>query len=352
MSTVSASMNPDKGRRQPLVPPEETIWKKYSSHYEFPISSVSSLFMHVAVLGMLFLIWAMFLKWFPEEGSLPIEQVVVPGGGGGNPDGIGIGPGNGSLPKPREAVDRAPTPSQGLTDVPPNQFQTPTAQLPPLISPKDQADPARTILQQADAASSQMAAVRNTADDKLKRALAGKGKGGTGSGGGEGSGVGTGTGPGAGPGSAGSITQRQKRQQRWVLIFDVRSVNFATQLHDLGAILAAPREDGEYVVYRDLNQRPVQGKVEDLSQLNRIFWTFDSESSIKALCTVLGITPVPRQIVAFFPESLERELLEKEMAYFRGKDENLIDETFFRVERRGNRYEPVVSRQTRKAGAR
>jgi len=53
---------------------------------------------------------------------------------------------------------------------------------------------------------------------------------------------------------------------------------------------------------------------------------------------------VPDYIVAFFPVKLENQLLQKELQAFRGNEED-IEETVFRVERRNGQYEPVVAQQ-------
>src|SRR5207248_4607915 len=99
-----------------------------------------------------------------------------------------------------------------------------------------------------------------------------KGKGGPGSGGGKGSGVGTGEGNAKGPGT-GKLSQREKRQQRWLMLFNTRSgSDYADQLMGLRAILAVETSNGEYMIYRDLAHRPVHGKVAEDRELNRICW--------------------------------------------------------------------------------
>ncbi len=46
---------------------------------------------------------------------------------------------------------------------------------------------------------------------------------------------------------------------------------------------------------------------------------------------------------------LEQELLEKELKFFRGKEED-IEETSFKVEQRGKRYEAVVTQVRGRSG--
>ena len=55
-STVSRSANAKvatkPGANSALVPPDEQFWQHYSPHYEAPISGVSSLMVHVLVVGL------------------------------------------------------------------------------------------------------------------------------------------------------------------------------------------------------------------------------------------------------------------------------------------------------------
>lgn len=133
------------------------------------------------------------------------------------------------------------------------------------------------------------------------------------------------------------------------MIFNTQSgQDYAKQLQGLGAILGVEDPDKGWTLYRDLSQRPVRGKIEDPYELNRIFWIDDKSHSVTSLATALGIRPVPNAIAAFFPAELEEDLLTKELAAFGSKNEDEIGETSFRVERRGGKYVPVVSFQSRK----
>ena len=120
--------------------------------------------------------------------------------------------------------------------------------------------------------------------------------------------------------------------------------DYRRQLAGLGAILAFPRPDGGYVVYRDINQRPVKGEVEDIASIKRIFWVDEKKDSIRSLAEAMDV-PVPDgPIVAFFPEKLEAELLKKELTY-RNKKEEDIKETHFRIRSSGGAYIPEVADQ-------
>ena len=143
----------------------------------------------------------------------------------------------------------------------------------------------------------------------------------------------------------------QQRTLRWVLVFDTKNgEDYAKQLAAFDAILAVPAGDTEYQVIRDLSKRPVKGKVEDLDQIKRIYWVDDKPESVKPLAKALGLTTTPDHIVSFFPEKLEKELLEKELK-FAGRKENDIYETRFKVVKKGEKYEVEVVEQKPKKGS-
>src|SRR5262249_2282402 len=133
------------------------------------------------------------------------------------------------------------------------------------------------------------------------------------------------------------------------LIFNTRDGNdYATQLDALGAILAAPTGNGvEYLLIRDLKTRPVQGKVEDLAALERIFWIDDKPESVAGLARALGLKTNPRHIVAFFPLELESKLAQMERDHA-GRKEADIAETRFDIIRGPGGYEPKVTFQSGK----
>jgi hypothetical protein len=150
-------------------------------------------------------------------------------------------------------------------------------------------------------------------------------------------------------GPAENKTRREKRQLRWVLVFNTKDGNdYAKQLQALGAILAAPESGSSYRLFRDLTKRPVKGQVEDLTNINRIYWIDDEKKSVEGLSKALGVHPAPAHFVAFFPESLEKELLQKELT-FAGRKEEDIGETQFKVVhivvQKEDRYRVLVIKQ-------
>jgi hypothetical protein len=319
-------------------PPDERFWKRYSRHHELPLSVASSVLVHALGIGALALILtgAILTLLGMKTEPLQVEGIQV-AGGSGIEEGIGTGPANGEIPSGPESLKQAggaeakkpdPDPTRPPPQLDPVQDKTSDRLLPN--------DPAPALEHQGGA--------DQRLRDRIRDLIAGKGKGNVGGGGGEGRGQGTGKGNNRGPGlDTGNLTIRQKRQLRWSMVFDTRSgEDYLSQLAGLGAILAVPSGNDEYVFYRNLSLRPPQSEPGQLWRMNQIYWTDDQAHSVRNLSTALGLTYVPGHIIAFFPVELEKKLLEKERQAYSGNEEN-IRETNFRIQRKGGRYEPVVS---------
>lgn len=328
-----------------LTPPDEQFWQRYSPHHEFPLSTVTSVALHVLVIALMLIGGWMLLKlgWKDPAEGVPIEAVQM-GGGGGSEKGEGGGPGVEGEPPPAEVVDPAaqpdknPLPPVAIKDVNPEQFD-------PVVAPRVIDDDGRPVVNPAADVMKGLKSLKEGTRTKIFGPLAGKGRGGEGEGGGLDKGKDTGTGRGEGDGK---ITARQKRVLRWVMLFNTQNgADYARQLAALGAILAFPnpRDANEYLVIRDLAARPITANVEDLSLINRIFWVDEKRQSVDALARALGIEPMPPHFVAFFPEALEVKLLQLELKY-ENKPEDRIDETKYEIRRTaGGGYEPRVVSQ-------
>jgi len=312
---------------QPLLPPEERFWQRYSPYNEFPISTVGA----IAIFLLSFVALIVFSQYLlkdsaaePIELGGPIE--VIPGGGGGG------GTGGSGNERP-EAVEKS-DPNEVLEPVTPlEKIERPTVepkQLADVVPPDSEAV---RFIQQGNLAAASLAKVRDDLRQDLMKGLSDPGSGG-GKGGGDGTGVGKGKGPGTG-----TMSDRQKRVLRWTMIFDTQNgADYRNQLQALGAILAIPSPDGRYLVIRNLAQpRP---QPEDVSKIQRIFWIDERPESVGPLMRAMGLNAVPH-VVAFFPEKLEKDLLGKELR-FRNRPESEILETRFRVMRRGASFDPVV----------
>jgi hypothetical protein len=322
------------------VPPDEQFWQRYSPHYEFPLSSVTSFAIHAIALILLFFLGKYLFDTLNKPKSLgEIGVVVEAGGGGGNPEGVGPGPG-GELTEPAPAEDTGNKPPPEATPTKPDpkrEILNPSVPL-VVLPPESKDESVRELIQNAGEAVHAQGRINKEAQEKLRRSI-GYGQGGPGSGGGKDRGKDTGTGRAEGPGTG---NERYERTLRWVMVFDTYSGDdYARQLAGLGAIIAIPRENNQYAMIHDLNERPARPRLEDVEQIKRIYWTDEKRESITPLCMTLGIRPIPDHIVAFFPESLERKLLKLEMDY-KGLREDQIYETRFKIRKTAGGYEPVV----------
>src|SRR5438552_10612502 len=82
---------------QPLIPPEEKFWQRYSPHNEAPLSGVTSTVIHVLAIGLLLLIvYAHSLMKIDDAARpLPVDVMKFGAGKGGPLDAGGVGNGGG-----------------------------------------------------------------------------------------------------------------------------------------------------------------------------------------------------------------------------------------------------------------
>jgi hypothetical protein len=334
-------------RSKPAAPFEEPLFVKYSPHHEFPLSTASSVALHVLVVGLLALGGWLIIKLglTPNEDALPSDVIAV-GGGGGSPTGVGNGPGVGGSPA-GETIDQA-TPPEPLADFPPAQReQLKEARQEALNLPEVQNDEeAIRLIEQAGR--HQVDRILRLNKKMREALLTGKGQDGPGRNGGKGTGTGPGEGNRNGPGT-GKLDKHVKRSLRWTLIFNtIDGEDYAKQLAYLHAVLAFPdpRNPDEYLFIHDLRKRPVQlqpGSLESwLSQ--RISWEDYKPSSVRTLAEALGLPGTPPSFRAFFPVDVEQKLLRLELN-FRGLKEEEIYETKFELRKTAGGYEPVVVSQ-------
>jgi hypothetical protein len=336
---------------QPLVPPDERFWQRYSPHHELPLSGAGSFAVHALVFGLLLLSGYLALAYFNKAArSLPVEAVrLETGGGGGRPTGVEGGSGTPTAPKEVGPDDAQPPKDPGTA--PPEKRPDLKVQGPKTETFPDPA--AMRYVTQAD--TDAMRAFHRLKDANVRIRLPDgpdnpgpKGKAGPGEGGGQGDGKGPGTGSGRGEGG-GKLTQREKRMLRWSMLFNTNSgPDYVDQLRHLHAILAIPVAETEagkdYRLVRDLSRRPAQLLKEDLSKIQRIYWIDDKPDSVQQVMATLGLQLMPSHFVAFMPEDLENKLFQLEKARlnkdYPGRTEDDIAETKFKIKR--GSYEPEI----------
>jgi len=335
-------------KRSPRAPFEEPILVKYSPHHELPLSTVTSVAVHALVIAVIVIggIIIAKLNWNREDKPIDSDAVTMESGGsGGNPDGIGKAPGEGAIPPPNE---EAPPPdlNQPLVVNPEKRPQPEEARKDVLTLPDLNDEEGKRLIQDGGKAVEAWLNLKKDVRDRLNKGLAaGKGEDGPGSGGKKGSGHGPGSGDGIGPGSGNG--ERAKRVLRWTLIFNTRDgQDYLRQIDAFGGIIAVPdpKDPDNYLVVRDLKERPARPQAEDIAKIQRIYWIDDKPWSVNSVTTALGLGRVPSHFVVFFPVDFEERLLHLELSY-RGKQEHEIVETRFDVRRAGGTYEPVVVSQ-------
>lgn len=318
---------------RPASPPDERFWQKHSPNQEFPISSLTSIALHVAAAVTLVFLFNFIINT-RSDSSMPVElfEGNADAGGGGEPNATGnigtAGTGRVERATEEEIPKNAPIPNISMGAVPDVLRDLPDLPHNPEAN------------RELDAAEA-----KNKLNRVAKSGTGGKsvGQGGPGSGGGSGSGHGTGSGPGTQPGTPGSI--RQNRNRRWTLSFSTISGNdYLRQLNALGAILVAEYPDGNKQMYRQLGRSPVPAEPIDPELSNKMRWVDERPNFVAELSHAMGLERTPNFIKAYFPFKLENELLKLELAY-RNRKEEEIDTTTFRVFLEGDRYRLVVSEQ-------
>lgn len=325
-----------------LAPPEDAFWVRYSPHHEFPLSSISSVMLHILVIGLAFL-FAYYVVFDKPAHKVPVEAVRLVGGGGGNKHGSGSGPGGErTAPNPVEAGPSDPTPSD---PTPPTKFEIPDLKKAVGASVAKQFnDNAFRVLRESTTDMNKFRALTDTMAKIGPIHEPGKGGGGSGSGGGTGDGRGTGTGDGQGPGGGGNLTEREKEMIRWTMHFETADpADYLRQLDGMGAILAIP-VDGEYKIVRDLKHRPAKLLDEDVAKIQRIYWVDEQQRSVDGIMRVLGINVRADRFVAFMPEDIENRLRKLENDHVGGRSKADIRRTHYKAERSGDRYVPVFDR--------
>jgi hypothetical protein len=345
-ATLKPGEMPDKRPDDNWVPPAATAWETYAGNGEPFLSGLGSMVIHgLVILVIVTGVLAIFNRSKPAEVDLdPIEfGNGFEGGGGGNPQGVGLAPGNLTSKDEVKTLDKTNDP---LKDLPMDDPMVKKSTGPTIDQDTD-----TDIIAKIQNKTPKAANVGPILKDALE-GLAGFGKGGSGRGGGEGTGVGTGRGSGEGPGT-GRTSRRGMRVLRWELKFTFSSAaNFIQQLDALGTYVGVPdSKTGKVMVIRDLHERPAKPKYEDIKALNRVWFVDSNSENNDAIAKEFGLDFVPSALIGLMPNSLEGELLDKELK-FRGRKEEDIKRTVFAVSFSGGKSVIKVVEQEPKAGRR
>ncbi len=338
--------------RKAKAPPPNTawarFWRRYSPHFEMPISTIISISLHVFVV----LLFALGLTAFAKRNHRPPSVgcvAIVDGDGDGAAPGFGddgrpSGAGSGIGGDSGTALESSTASSNDNMPV----STTPAAQLDTDIEADDAPETDFSDVGSTVSAGS----VTRGAQDAAKRLAqglnrAGRGTGSSGDGTGAGSG-GDGTGGGGQGGGGGNAAQgRSARQARWILRFNTRTASdYIDQIKGLGATIAFPGDGGTYTCL-NLNTKPPGKTTRKESDITEMFWMDQDPGSVQRVANELGMTARSGYFVTFLPQSLEDKLFKLELAY-RGLSEDRIKSTDFEVVRTGGSYDvQVVAQQQR-----
>jgi hypothetical protein len=322
-----------------LLPPEDCFWEKHSPHFEFSGATIVSVAFHATVLILLFLGFFSFLRG-KHSAPVEIEPVVIAGGPGkqGNAGGdfgaTAAGSPFGTSDVSEEMFNRDIAPptidAKTVSQITPKPVQ-------PVSLPLDErSDPFRQQPQAPTSVANLATLLKGAPDGKAKSNTGTPGKPGQNGTGTAGNGVPGGKGYGhEGPGTGTStLSTKQKRQLRWTTLFRTISLrDYLQQLEMLGALLGVQYESREIRMLTDFMHRPARLDNSPPPR-DRIFWMDDKPESVRAMASELQLKVIPWRIIAFFPESLEKQLLEKELAYgkrYGRNNEDQIQDTTFRI---------------------
>jgi hypothetical protein len=347
---------------QPLVPPEERFWQRYSPHHEFPLSGALSITLHAVALGVLAYLAFRFTSEREEDKPVRIEVAEIDGAEG-NLDGLGLGT---SLFKPEKnrpaevgANSGGSVNTAGKPDAPPDKsfdFKTPKGTKLELPKEGDDPDPGKegkdftdldktvqgiehSIAMAANPQEKPGGSTRSGKDEVNEKGSPGGplGKGGKGI---------KGNNPGAGSSPSGKVLSTlQKRQMRWKILASEDGKTHLAKLRALKVTLVVPtRAEGIFKVMDLARPSPTFETTRLLAnQGGKVWWTNAIPQHVAGLATVLGIER-PRAFVIFLPKALEERMLELERDYSSGRSEDEIELTTWDVPFRDGHYarEPII----------
>jgi len=305
----------------PLAPPAEQFWEKYSPHYEFPLSSVGSVAMHIAAL-VFFLgaMWLLARLTISDKTPVPMYAMSVHGDGDAA-EGKGSGggaPEEDVTPFDRPQDPKRPVPDKNIDPVVKDELKE--------FFPKVPSDADAPRVEDLKLPQ-QMAKINDDLRKKLLQGRSGK------KGSGEGAGTGTSGVGGAGSGTSGDPTSSQSRAVRWELIFKTENGrDYVNQLAAMKATIVVPQPPDWKTVkaFSQLRREKPPGESFSMDKMPGLYFVDDDPGSASRVAETIGLEFGPPLFIAFFPKDIEEELASKERNY-RGRKEGEIFSTKFRI---------------------
>lgn len=365
-----AAKTPADQPLRPPIPPEESLWQKYSPHYELPLAGATALFLHGTIVGILAIgAIAMLFAANAEATKPPKMDVVMVEGGGAGFEGLGgeqgsPGDANAGGPKRTEQITPLTPNERPESRQPPRLLKDPPVELGlPLIDDGTPALPEELALE--------LAKIAKEADEQVKKEMKiavappepgsdGKKVGPKGSGnprgvgglGGAGGGPGAGNKQGAGVGKGGFGGRKATKQEiyamRWHFDLSGDAKEHARKLAAIGVTLAIPEPTGGFMVIADLNRRPVEMRRDNLMGFQEaVKWYNTKPDSVQSLARELQLPFVPRYVVLLLPRDREEKMAdaEKQYATQHRRDVKTVTMTRFDFRLRNGAYDPTVIAQ-------
>jgi hypothetical protein len=350
-----------------LFPPEETVWEKYSSHFEFPLASATSIFLHGFVIGILAIGGLAFFFAASAEAMKPptMDVVMVEGdgtgfeGGGGEP-GLPGAPDAGG-PKRTEIAPSLPDQPPPPDYVPPQSDDVPLPELGlPLFDdarpPVDRELFLELQRKLADAEKREKELKPNVPSNPAAGPKESKKPGPIGTGnpkgvgglGGPGGGTGAGKkiGPGKGIGGPGGVrgTKQEIYARRWSFDLTGDGPEHARKLAAIGVNVGVIDPQGNFYFVTDMNRRPAELKRDKMPNLQEVVgWQNNRPESIGALARELKLSFVPRVVILLLPKEREVKMAEEEARFVaeQGRELSTVRRTWFDFRLRNGQYDPV-----------
>jgi len=314
------------------TPPDEEFWETYSPNFEFPLSSVGSVALHIgAIVLLIFIVNIIVGK--SDTPAVPMRAVVVVADGDTGDGRAGSGGGTDKkedIAKEEDFTPPAAIPETELVKVR-EQVQ---AWIPDSKLSKEQIE--------AIAVSPNLKAIEKLNENLRRQLLEGRGdKKGQGqadgnAGGNEKQGGNQGT---------GNAETTSGRELRWTLNFSTASgADYLQQLKTMKASVVFPRNNGNLILIRDLAKPDDQTKITDLKDMNGMSFVDERRESVIGVAASLALPFTPDVLIAFFPKEIEDLLASLERGY-RGRKEADIITTTFKIIVRDGKYEIKVADQ-------
>lgn len=287
------ALNQPVAPNQIALPPEEGMWRKFSSHYEFPISVLLAVLLHV--FAVLLVIAYMALAFYWGDPKPPEMETIVIAGGGGDGDGAE----EDFKPDVKDEI------KVELEDV---NTVVPPDTVPDQIIPK-----------------------KNEFELEAKKLRPGdKGLGGGGSGGGKGEGFGKGIGDGVGDGVQKGA--RNDRSKRWQINFQYEDPeSYIEKLANLKIVVGARFNNGRFFIFEEMTAKPpvpfkemTSGEFQAyMNKAQKIFLQNRNRTVCENFGIGVNIAERPIQMFLLIPQDMELAILAKEESFHGLKEKEI-----------------------------